>query len=74
MTDAKFGDVPVAFRDGTTGTARTCGNFAAWVCQCGQDRLPLLGMWFPYHSESVCPTCGRRYKFLKDDRVTEINV
>jgi hypothetical protein len=72
MSDARFRDVSVRLRDGTTTTARATGNNAAWMCPCG-DKLPLLATWFPRQSETVCPKCRKRYKFRKDTgRVEEI--
>ena len=73
MSDATFREVPVILLGGETGKARATGNNATWMCVCGEDEFPMLATWFPEQSESVCPTCGRRYKFVKaEETVREL--
>jgi hypothetical protein len=73
MSDAIFRSLGVRMLDGTAATARATGNNAAWICPCGKETMPLIATWFPKQSETVCPTCGRRYRFDKDaDAVVEI--
>lgn len=73
MSDAPFRPVSVFMRDGSQVQARATGNNVAWNCLCGRDRLPLLATRFPRQSETVCPSCGSRYKFkLDEDRVDEL--
>jgi hypothetical protein len=60
MSEAKLREIQVAFTDGTVGPGRATGNNAAWMCAC-DDPIPLLGTLFPPNSQTVCPTCNRRY-------------
>jgi hypothetical protein len=60
--------VPVQFRTGPAGTARAEGNNAAWQCKC-KDQLWLIGRCyfaFGHDCHTVCPTCDRRYRVLRN--------
>jgi hypothetical protein len=68
--------IPVAFADGTMGTARAEGNNAAWHCSCGET-LPLLGrcyFQFGHDCHTVCPSCNRVYRISKDSSKKAVGV
>ncbi len=62
--------VPVRYRDGRVGKARSEGNNAAWPCACGNES-PLLGrcyFQFGHICHTVCPDCGRTYRVVGDSK------
>ena len=65
MTNLPLRTIPLNLSDGKLWSARTEGNYAAWICSCGES-VPLLGRCFPSANppNTVCPSCGRRYKIL----------
>ena len=71
---AKFYDVVVRWKDGTTTQGRGIGNNAAWQCRCGGV---LLGPHEALYAIPPCPACGQKFKIVRGkhpqfvDRVVE---
>jgi hypothetical protein len=78
MSNLPLRTIPLHLSDDTMGSARAEGNYAAWMCSCGES-VPLVGRCFPSTNppDTVCPSCGRRYKIqslrTRPVAVTEIS-
>ena len=78
MSTLSLRTIPLSFSDGRMGSARAEGNYAAWVCGCGES-VPLLGRCFPSANppDTVCPVCARRYRIqslrARPEIVTEVS-
>jgi hypothetical protein len=61
---AKFYEVPVRWKDGTTTNGTGIGNNAAWQCKCGRI---LLGPHEGLYSIPQC-TCKRNFRIVRGKR------